>query len=124
VNRRVLLDIDLDYFACRESILNEMGYELEITKGQYEAGAVLLNDPTLPYSRLSFESTRRDGSYFARVGFMKNPEVCHIPPPCGDQRGNPDSDRHPFCEEDQALNDHNLPVAVSWFLPEGRASAS
>lgn len=31
-NRKVILDIDLDYFACRDSILNQMSYELEITE--------------------------------------------------------------------------------------------
>ncbi len=77
--RRVLLDIDLDYFACRESILNHMGYEMEITKEQYETSASILNDPTLPYSRLSFEFVNAAGKYLARIGFQKYPEVAHLP---------------------------------------------
>jgi len=34
-NRKAILDFDLDYFACNDSILNHMTYELEITRDQF-----------------------------------------------------------------------------------------
>jgi hypothetical protein len=48
-NRKVILDIDLDFFACRDSIQNHMGYELEVTKDQFAAKDVLLRDQTLQF---------------------------------------------------------------------------
>ncbi len=79
VNRKVLLDIDLDYFACRDSIMNHMSYELEISRDQFEHPDSIRNDPTLPYSRLLFDFSERAGRFFVRISFRKNPEVAHLP---------------------------------------------
>ena len=78
-NRKVILDIDLDYFACRDSIMNHMAYELEISRGQYEDRDRILNDPTLPFSRLLFEFFEQDDRHGVRISFRKTPEVSHLP---------------------------------------------
>lgn len=78
-NRKVILDIDLDFFACRDSIQNHMGYELEVTKDQFAAKDALLRDQTLRFSGVAFEFTERDGKYFARVSPRRGKDVSHLP---------------------------------------------
>jgi len=77
--RKVILDIDLDYFACRDSIMNHMVYELEISRGQYEDRDRILNDPTLPFSRLQFGFFEQGDRHGVRISFRKTPEASHLP---------------------------------------------
>jgi hypothetical protein len=77
--RKVILDIDLDYFACRDSILNHMSYTLEVSREQFVNRGIVLNDPTLPYSRLEMDFSETGGRYLARISFKKTPEVSHLP---------------------------------------------
>jgi hypothetical protein len=77
--RAIVLDIDLDYFACRESILNHMSFRLEITPAQFEAREAFLANPILAPSRLVFGFLKAGGRYFADISFVKTPEVAHLP---------------------------------------------
>jgi hypothetical protein len=79
LNRQVLLDIDLDFFACRDSIQNHMGYQLEVTKDQFAAKEALLSDQTLRFSGLAFDFTEKDGRYFVEVSPKKGRDVSHLP---------------------------------------------
>jgi hypothetical protein len=70
-NREVILDIDPDYFACRDSIQNETGYRLEVTKEQFAAKDEFLCDQTLRFSGMFFDSTEKDCRYFVQVSPMR-----------------------------------------------------
>jgi hypothetical protein len=78
-NRRVILDIDLDYFACRDSIQNQFRYELAITAEQYRNRDALLSDKTLAFAGLSFEFLERDGGYAVQVAPALGKDVAHLP---------------------------------------------
>jgi hypothetical protein len=78
-NRKVILDIDLDYFACRDSILNHLDYELEITREQFQEKEKLLADRTLTFARLDFHFEEREGQFFARIAHKKGKEIAHLP---------------------------------------------
>lgn len=78
-NRDVLLDIDLDYFACVDSISNHMSYELEITKEQFIKKDIFLHEKTLPFSKLDFNFVERDGKYYVIVSHKKIKEMSYLP---------------------------------------------
>ena len=78
-NRKVILDIDLDFFACRDSIQNHMGYELEVTKDQFAAKDGFLRDQTLRFSGVAFDFREKDGRYFAQVSPKRGRDVSHLP---------------------------------------------
>ena len=78
-NRRVILDIDLDYFACRDSILNHLDYELEITPGQFLRKEVFLRDETLKFAGLTFSFVEKNDRYFVQVSHKKGKEQSHLP---------------------------------------------
>jgi len=78
-NRRVILDIDLDYFACRDSIRNAFYYELAITAEQYHNREKLLSDMTLQFAGLSFEFKERSGGYAVRVRPRPTKEQAYLP---------------------------------------------
>jgi len=78
-NRKVILDIDLDFFACRDSIRNHMSYDLEVTKDQFAAKDGFLRDQTLRFSGVAFDFTEKDGRYFVRVSPKKGKDVSHLP---------------------------------------------
>jgi hypothetical protein len=78
-NRKVILDIDLDYFACRDSILNHLGYELEITEDQFHRQEEFLGDRTLPFAGLEFSFLQRDGRFFTRIAHKKSKEIVYLP---------------------------------------------
>ncbi len=77
--RRVVLDLDLDYFACRDSIKNELSLELEISAEQYANRARLLEDRRLPFMQLRLEVVERGGKYVAIVRPLEEPEEAHLP---------------------------------------------
>jgi len=79
MKRKVILDIDLDYFACTDTILNHMSYELEITKEQFLRRKHVLNDKTLPFSGLDFSFIQKDAKYYVRVARKKVKDVSHLP---------------------------------------------
>ncbi len=80
MNRKVLLDIDLDYFACRDTILNHMRYELEITKKQFIRKEVFASEnKTLPFSGLEFDFQQKDGRYYATIRHKKQKEMAYLP---------------------------------------------
>jgi hypothetical protein len=78
-NRRVILDIDLDFFACRDSIQNHHNYQLEITKEQFSARETLLGDPTLRFSGVTFEFIEEDDRYFVEVSPKKGKDISYLP---------------------------------------------
>jgi hypothetical protein len=78
-NRKVILDIDLDFFACRDSIQNHMRYQLEVTKDQFAAKDALLGDQTLRFSGMAFDFEEKDGRYFVHVSCRKGKDVSHLP---------------------------------------------
>jgi hypothetical protein len=79
-NRRVILDIDLDYFACRDSILNQYRYKIGITAEQYREREAFLSDETLAFAGLRFDFSEEDGGYFVHVSHKPQKEVSHLPP--------------------------------------------
>jgi len=78
--RRVILDIDLDYFACRDSITNQMSYELEVTREQFDQKDLFFQNKNLPYSGIVVTFSQRDNRCFARIEPRKIPEQIHFPP--------------------------------------------
>jgi hypothetical protein len=79
LGRRVILDIDLDFFACRDSVGNQVAYELEITADQFKAADAFLRDPTLPHSGITFDFHRENGRAFVRVSPKKREEKSYLP---------------------------------------------
>lgn len=78
-NRKVILDIDFDYFACRDSILNEINYELEITKEQFLNKVNLLCDKTLRFSGLDFCFEEKNEKYYAKIAHKKSEDMAYLP---------------------------------------------
>lgn len=78
--RKVLLDIDLDYFACIDSITNHLSYSLEITRREYLSRRAFFAQPSLPFSGLNFSFSRRKGKYYAKVAHRPQKENAHLPP--------------------------------------------
>lgn len=78
-NRKVILDIDLDYFACRDSILNNISYELEITEEQSLNKEMVLNDNTLQFSGLDFSFEEKNNKYFVKIGHKKVKDISYLP---------------------------------------------
>jgi hypothetical protein len=79
-NRKVILDIDLDYFACVDSISNRMSYELEITEEQFLKKEIFLRDRTLPFSGLEFSFSEKNGKYHIKVAHKKVKDISYLPP--------------------------------------------
>jgi hypothetical protein len=79
-NRNVILDIDLDYFACIDSILNHMRYELEITEEQFLKKEIFLSDKTISFAGLDFGFVVKDEKYYVQIGHKKVKDVFHLPP--------------------------------------------
>jgi len=72
IKRKVILDIDLDYFACTDSITNRMSYELAITPDQYKNRENFYREnEDLRYSGLKIEFEKRRRNYFAIIRFQK-----------------------------------------------------
>lgn len=78
-NRKVILDIDMDYFACRDSIHNHMAFDLEITREQFENRDGFLAHQSLPFSGFQFDFYQRDGKYYVNISRKKGKDVSHLP---------------------------------------------
>jgi len=76
--RKVLLDIDLDYFACRDSAPWVVGYEVELTQEEYinrKIGTGCL------FGTLETRFKEKNGRYYAEIGHRKGRELVHMPSP-------------------------------------------
>lgn len=78
-NRKVILDIDFDYFACRDSILNQINYELEVTNEQFLNKEKLLCDKTLQFSGLDFCFEEKNGKYYVKISHRKAEDAAYLP---------------------------------------------
>ncbi len=79
-NRNVILDIDLDYFACTDSITNRMSFELLITADQYQNREKFIDEnPALRYSSLEIGFEKRAEAFVATVQFKKLDDKEHLP---------------------------------------------
>jgi hypothetical protein len=79
-NRKVILDIDLDYFACRDTILNNLSYELEITEEQFlNKDVFALENKTLRYSRLRFDFFIKNNKYYTTISHIKQKDAAYLP---------------------------------------------
>ena len=78
-NRKMILDIDLDYFACSDTVTNRIRYELEITKDQFLQKEVFLQGNTLPFSGLEFGFAEKDERFYVAVGLKKVRDRSHLP---------------------------------------------
>jgi hypothetical protein len=78
-DKNVILDIDIDYFACRDSISNQFCYELAITPEQFQNRDGLLSDKTLEFARLSFDFLERNDGYYVKVTPKPEKEESHLP---------------------------------------------
>jgi hypothetical protein len=79
-DRKVILDIDLDYFACRDSVSNNLSYELEITPEQFLDKEIFLDNKTLPFSGLDFSFQEKDKRYYCKIAHKKIKEASYLPP--------------------------------------------
>lgn len=79
--RRVILDIDLDYFACRDTTPGLIGYEMEITKEQFESRQVFTGGKSLLFSVMEVSFKEKDNKYYAEFGHRKPKELSHMPSP-------------------------------------------
>lgn len=77
--RNIILDIDLDYFACRDSILNQYCYELEITAEQFREKERFLEDRTIAFARLHFDFLKKNDRYFVRIAHQKERDTAYLP---------------------------------------------
>ncbi len=71
-NKKVLLDIDLDYFACRDSVGNELFHTIEITRGQYLKRELLSKNKYLLYDNIKLEFSKDNGRYIVVVSHKKS----------------------------------------------------
>ena len=78
-SRKVILDIDMDYFYCVDSITNHLRYNLEITPKQYQLREDWLQEKTLPFSGLKFEFCKRGSRHYVRIGYRKTQETAYQP---------------------------------------------
>ncbi len=78
-NRKVILDIDMDYFACIDSVSNHIHYELEITESQFRKKEKFLNNKSLLFAGLDFCFIERDEKYYVQVAYKKVKEASYIP---------------------------------------------
>lgn len=80
VRREVILDIDLDYFACNDSISNAMQYRIEITEDQFRnQDAFREQNPDLRYSGLEIAFEKTGKSCQAIISFKQEPEESYLP---------------------------------------------
>ncbi len=78
--RKVILDFDLDYFACTDSILNHMIFKLEITKDQFDHREdFIAANKSLPYSGLNFDFSVKNGKYYAHIAHKKTKDASFLP---------------------------------------------
>lgn len=77
--RKILLDIDLDFFACRDSVHNNYEYQLDITRDQYLNKDMFLSNKQIPFSGLEFAFREEDGRYTAIISFRKIADATHLP---------------------------------------------
>ncbi|MBN2399940.1 MAG: UPF0489 family protein [Candidatus Aminicenantes bacterium] len=77
--KKVILDIDLDYFACRDSVQNNWHYRLDITPDQYRHADTFLKNATLPFSGLEFTFKLEGETPVAVISFRKVSENAHLP---------------------------------------------
>ncbi len=78
-NREIILDIDFDYFACRDSILNQINYELGVTKEQFLNKENLLRDKTMQFSGLDFCFEEKNGKYYVKIAHRKTEDMAYLP---------------------------------------------
>ena len=77
--REVILDIDLDYFACRDSISNIHHFDLKITKEQYQQKKAFGQDKRLKFAGLQFKFFKKKENFFVRVSKTPVKEMVHLP---------------------------------------------
>lgn len=65
--KKVILDIDLDYFACSDSSPSQMSFELEITKEQFRKKDGFLQDENLKSAGLDVKFLEKDERFYARI---------------------------------------------------------
>ena len=77
-NRKVILDIDLDYFACNDS---SHTFELEITEEQFYKQKIFLQDETLQFARMDFRFITKGERFYARIATKKgkHESKSHLP---------------------------------------------
>ena len=77
--RKVILDIDLDYFACCDSITNNYRYELEITARQFRERETFLRERTLGFAGLDFNFLEKDEKFIVQIAYKKVKDAAHLP---------------------------------------------
>ena len=79
--KKVILDIDLDYFACSESNPSQTIFELEITKEQFLKKEKFLQDENLKSAGLEFRFIEKDERFYARIANKRGGEESksHLP---------------------------------------------
>lgn len=74
-NRKSILDIDLDFFACKDYFY----YDLEVNKSQFSKREKLLKDPTIIVGSIKFKFRKKGSKYFVRVSHERAKTPTHIP---------------------------------------------
>lgn len=79
--RAVILDVDLDFFACDEAPFTRFSHRLEITRAQYEDRASF-DDRGNPFPRpVVFAFFEEAGRCYVRVSGRPAQGKLHVPPP-------------------------------------------
>ncbi len=78
-NRRVILDIDFDYFACIDTIQNHIHFDIEITPEQFNKKNEILKDERLRFIELNFTFEKKNGTHYVTIAKKKSKEVSYLP---------------------------------------------
>jgi hypothetical protein len=77
--RKVILDIDFDYFACRDSAPALVGYEFEITREEFVSRNVNLGSKAFLFNMMEMSFKEKDNRYFAEIGHRKPDDLSYLP---------------------------------------------
>lgn len=78
-NRKVILDIDLDYFSCCDTVQNNWKFRLAVTNEQYRQAHSFLMDETIPFSGLEFNFIMEKNKPAVIISFKKIEDKSYLP---------------------------------------------
>lgn len=79
LRKKAIMDIDLDYFACRDTVFNTYQYELEISVEQYRDRRLFMKNPTLQFAGLVFKFKKHKNRHLVAISFKKTADKAHLP---------------------------------------------
>jgi len=76
---KVILDIDLDYFACNDSALSDLSCQFEITKEQFLKRDSFLYNTSARFMKLNFDFFKKRNKYYMKLGHVQVKRSVHLP---------------------------------------------